>query len=70
VFSKNAAIYDRVGPPVFSTYGRKLAEIEAIPTGATVLDVATGTGAVLFPAAEIAGPAARLVGIDFSEGMI
>jgi ubiquinone/menaquinone biosynthesis C-methylase UbiE len=62
VFNKNVAIYDRVGPPVFSTYGRKLAE--------TVLDVATGTGAVLFPAAEIAGPAARLVGIDFSEGMI
>jgi ubiquinone/menaquinone biosynthesis C-methylase UbiE len=38
--------------------------------GATVLDVACGTGLVTFPIATIVGLAGRVVGIDISEQMV
>jgi protein-L-isoaspartate(D-aspartate) O-methyltransferase len=38
--------------------------------GSKVLDVATGTGAVLVPAAELVGDEGRVVGIDISSLMI
>ncbi len=56
VFSRGAATYDRVGPAFFSHFGRRLVELAQIPSGARVLDIATGRGAVLFPAAEAVGP--------------
>jgi hypothetical protein len=49
-------MYDRVGPRFFSHFGRRLVALAQIPSGAHVLDVATGRGAVLFPAAECVGP--------------
>jgi hypothetical protein len=56
VFSQVAVTYDRVGPRFFSHFGRRLVALAQIPGGAHVLDVATGRGAVLFPAAECVGP--------------
>ena len=38
--------------------------------GHRVLDVATGRGAVLFPAADCAGPSGEVIGIDLSESMV
>ena len=41
--------------------------LEALPRGGTVLDVGCGAGAASMP---LAGPAARLIGVDGSAGML
>ncbi|HLO17418.1 MAG TPA: methyltransferase domain-containing protein [Anaerolineales bacterium] len=69
VFHRASATYDHVGPSFFAYFGRKLVEHAALPLGARVLDVASGRGAVLFPAAEAVGRNGSVVGIDFAEGM-
>ncbi len=38
--------------------------------GGSVLDVATGTGDLAFALARVVGPTGRVVGIDFTEGML
>lgn len=70
VFGRAASTYDRVGPRFFSHFGHRLVELARIPSGAKVLDVATGRGAVLFPAAESVGPQGHVIGIDLSERMV
>ena len=69
IFHRASSTYDHVGPSFFSYFGRKLVEHAALPRNARVLDVASGRGAVLFPAAEAVGPNGSVVGIDFAEGM-
>jgi ubiquinone/menaquinone biosynthesis C-methylase UbiE len=70
VFGRTAPLYDRVGPRFFSHFGHRLVELAQIPGGARVLDVATGKGAVLVPAAAAVGPRGRVTGIDLSEAMV
>ncbi len=70
VFSRSAATYDRVGPRFFAHFGRCLVERAHIAAEASVLDVAAGRGALLFPAAQQAGPRGRVVGIDLSPEMV
>ncbi len=70
IFSRTATTYDAVGPRFFSYFGRRLVEQAQIAKNAHVLDVATGRGAILFPAAEQVGPEGHIVGIDIAEGMI
>jgi len=70
VFSRSAPTYDQVGPSFFTYFGRRLVELAQIPPGGRVLDVATGKGAVLFPAAEAAGAEGHAIGIDLAEGMV
>lgn len=70
VFSRGAATYDQVGPLFFTHFGRRLVELAQIPNGARVLDIATGRGAVLFPAAEAVGEQGHVTGIDLSKEML
>jgi ubiquinone/menaquinone biosynthesis C-methylase UbiE len=70
VFDKVASDYDHIGPPRFALIGRRLVELAEIPVGANVLDIASGRGAVLIPAAQQVGPGGHVVGIDLSEEMI
>ncbi len=70
LFNSLAASYERKGPRFFSHFGRRLVERVNPVAGAKVLDVATGRGAVLFPAAERVGPQGAVAGIDFSSRMI
>ena len=70
VFGRAATTYDQVGPRFFSYFGRRLVTLAQIPSGAKVLDVATGRGAVLFSAAEGVGPQGHVTGIDLSQMMI
>ncbi len=51
-----AEAYGNVGPPFLQIAGERLVEAAAIRAGERVLDVATGRGAALFPAAEAVGP--------------
>src|SRR5215213_2543347 len=67
LFSSLALEYDPLG--VFSHFGRRLVARAGIEDGQQVLDVASGRGAVLFPAAERVGEAGNAIGIDLAEGM-
>lgn len=67
LFDGVAADYDQYGPHFFAFFGRRFVELAQITSGMRVLDVATGRGAVLFPAAEVAG---EIVGVDLSANMV
>ncbi len=70
MFGRAATTYDQVGPQFFSHFGRRIIDTANIPAGSKVLDVATGRGALLFPAAEAVGQDGQVIGIDLSETMI
>jgi ubiquinone/menaquinone biosynthesis C-methylase UbiE len=67
-FNTVAPDYD-AGPGVFAHFGQRLADAAGIESGQRVLDVASGRGAVLFPAAGRAGAAGEVIGIDLAEEM-
>jgi ubiquinone/menaquinone biosynthesis C-methylase UbiE len=56
--------------PFFTYFGERLVAAAGIGEGDRVLDVATGQGACLIPAAAAVGPDGEVVGIDISEQMI
>jgi SAM-dependent methyltransferase len=67
-FNTMAAEFDAQG--AFTHFGRRLVEVVGIEPGQRVLDVATGRGAVLFPAAERAGAMGEVIGVDIAESMV
>lgn len=69
-FDGAAERYDREGPSVFAQFGARLVNLLNLSGGERVLDVATGRGAVLIPAAERVGRFGRVVGIDLSQKML
>lgn len=70
LYSLVASTYGTVGPAVFAHFGRRLVELMGISTGARVLDVAAGRGAILFSAAEKAGASGHVTGIDLAGKMV
>lgn len=70
IWDRAAVTYGLVGPPFFAYFGRRLVSRTPLSPGAQVLDVATGRGAVLFPAAERVGPTGRVVGVDYAPAMV
>ena len=70
IFDAAAPRYDRAGPDLFRQFGARLVDWLEIPAGARALDVATGTGAVLIPAARRAGPDGHVTGVDLSNEML
>jgi len=69
IFHRASSTYDQVGPSFFAYFGRQLVGHAALQPNARVLDVASGRGAVLFPAAEAVDPMGFVTGIDLAEGM-
>ena len=67
IFDGAAAQYDRVGPPLFERAGARLVELLGVSSNTRVLDVGTGIGAALIPAAQ---RGASVTGIDVAEGML
>ena len=67
-FSSLAPEYDAAG--CFQYFGKRLVDVAGVEPGHRVLDVASGRGAVLFPAAEHVGPGGHAAGIDLAEGMV
>lgn len=69
-FDRVSATYDQLGEPVFARFGELLVKSAAPAAGHRVLDVATGRGAALFPAARAVGPDGFVLGVDISAGML
>jgi O-methyltransferase/aklanonic acid methyltransferase len=69
VFDRAAQQYGCVAPNLFGYFANLLVERVGIPSGADVLDVATGTGAVLRAVARQRRHG-RLVGLDSSAAML
>jgi ubiquinone/menaquinone biosynthesis C-methylase UbiE len=69
-FDDNAPAYDRVGPAIYEPFGTSLVDWLSVRLGATMLDIATGAGAVLLPAARLLGPKGHVTGIDLSNGLL
>jgi O-methyltransferase/aklanonic acid methyltransferase len=69
-FDDGAQIYDRVGPAIYEPFGARLVGWLPLKPGATMLDIATGAGAVLLPAARLLGPKGHITGIDLSDGLL
>jgi len=66
-----AEIYDELFvPAVFGPWGRLIADTARISPGDRVLDVACGTGALTTAAAERAGAAGHVVGLDVNDEML
>ena len=70
IWDRAAVTYGQVGPPFFAYFGRRLVSYTPLLPGARVLDVATGRGAALFPAAERVGPTGRVIGVDYAPAMV
>lgn len=70
LYSRVAPDYATKGPPLFAHAGRRLVALAGVNPGDRVLDLATGRGAVLIPAAQAAGPSGWAVGIDLAPVMI
>src|SRR5712691_7121810 len=49
---------------------RRLVELAALPPGAQVLDIATGTGWAAIAAAQHVGPTGRVLGVDLAPDML
>jgi O-methyltransferase / aklanonic acid methyltransferase len=69
VFGRAADVYD-TAIPFFVRFGGRLVELAEVSGGESVLDVASGRGASLIPAAERVGPSGRVVGIDLAAKMV
>jgi ubiquinone/menaquinone biosynthesis C-methylase UbiE len=70
MFDGAATSYNRTGPSIFTQFGARLVEYVPLAPGARVLDVATGTGAVLLPIARRVGSDGYVTGIDLSRAML
>jgi len=70
LFARVAPSYDSVGPRHFAYFARRLVDSADVGPGDRVLDVATGTGAVLLAALERCGKQGHVIGIDVSEAML
>ncbi len=69
IFNRLVSDYD-AGAGAFAHFGRRLVTLVGVEPGQRVLDVATGRGAVLFPAADRVGVAGEAIGVDLAEGMV
>ncbi|MFJ2805924.1 hypothetical protein [Kitasatospora sp. NPDC087271] len=69
LFNRAAKVYGQSGVEFLRSVGRRLVEFSGISAGASVLDVRSGRGALLFPVAEVVGAGGGVVGIDISLGV-
>jgi SAM-dependent methyltransferase len=69
LFNMLSSDYDS-GAGCFAHFGRRLVDVAGINAGARVLDIASGRGAVLFPAAERVSAGGEVVGVDLADAMV
>ena len=69
VFDAAASTYEATGTAYFDPMGQRLVDLAGVQPGHRVLDVGTGRGAVLRPAARAVGAGGFVLGLDASMGM-
>ncbi len=70
VFDRSANKYGEGSNCFFDYFAKELVKFANLPRGATVLDIATGRGAILKEILESIGTEGKVVGIDISSNMI
>lgn len=70
VFNRASNTYGSVGPNYLNYFGDKIVEYAKINKGQSVLDLACGRGASLFPAWDKVGSTGKVIGIDLAVDMI
>ncbi|SDS68813.1 class I SAM-dependent methyltransferase [Jiangella sp. DSM 45060] len=70
IWDRAAAGYERTGVDFFAPLGRELVGRADLRPGDHVLDVGTGRGHVLVPAAAAVGGTGRVTGVDLSPAMV
>jgi len=74
MFTSIAPVYDRLNSIIslglHRLWRRTAVRLSGLKPGDSALDVATGTGDFAITLAKAVGPTGRVVGIDFSEGML
>ena len=66
-YSRLARVTGPERPNYWQHFGERLADLAEIPQGATVLDIGTGPGSVLLPAAERVDAPGLAVGVDIDS---
>lgn len=69
-FDDGAADFDRLAPSLWNPMGNALVAAAEIGIGDSILDAGCGSGATTIPAAQYAGPGARVDGVDISAEML
>jgi ubiquinone/menaquinone biosynthesis C-methylase UbiE len=69
VFDRAAEHYD-TSIPFFARFGQRLVEVADVQAGEKVLDLASGRGASLIPAARAVGSSGRVIGVDLAPKMV
>ncbi|WP_162605914.1 class I SAM-dependent methyltransferase [Jiangella aurantiaca] len=70
IWDRVAAEYESTGVDFFAPLGRELVARAGLRPGEHVLDVGTGRGHVLVPAAAAVGQTGRVIGVDLSPAMV
>jgi len=68
-YTQRAAVYDALWSPIIRPAGERLISRLPLMGAKSVIDVGTGTGALL-PAIRQAAPSAAILGVDRSDGML
>ena len=69
-FDDGAADFDRLAPSLWNPMGNALVAAAEVGMGDSILDAGCGSGATTIPAAQYAGPEARVDGVDVSAAML
>ncbi|MDK1359561.1 methyltransferase domain-containing protein [Arthrobacter sp. zg-Y1219] len=69
-FDDGAADFERLAPSLWNPMGNALVAAASVGMGDSILDAGCGTGATTIPAAQYAGPGARVDGVDLSAEML
>ncbi len=70
MFDRAAPTYDQLGIEYFGPPSRQLVELAGLRPGDRVLDLGSGRGASLLPAAEAVGPEGEVIGVDLAPTMV
>lgn len=70
IFDSASTTYGHKGCSFFDHFGERLVALAQPAEGDQILDIATGTGAILVPAAQRVGPYGHVTGIDLSHKML
>lgn len=70
IFDGAASDYGNENTDYFNIFAKRLVQLASLSPNATVLDIATGRGAILKEVLKVISPTCKAIGIDISKSMI